>query len=68
MKRICSCNVNYYFHQISTVNGVNGKITKKHASVLSAIASFLMNVFTSLLHSSFQRKKKNTLIQIYLDF
>lgn len=37
MKRICSCNVYYYFHQISTVNGVNGKITKKHASVLSAI-------------------------------
>lgn len=40
MKRICSCNVYYYFHQISTVNGVNGKITKKDkkdASVLSAI-------------------------------
>lgn len=37
MKRICSCNVYYYFHQISTVNGVNGKITKKYASVLSAI-------------------------------
>lgn len=61
MKRICSCNVYYYFHQISTVNGVNGKIKKKHASVLSAIF-FHHECFHISFEFILSKKKKNTLI------